>query len=166
MPKRGWARSPRSASRISRGSRIAEARGSGEPVSKVPHETVIRARYGETDSQGIINNANYLSYFEIGRVEWLRAAGLSYRELEERGIGLVVTEALTRYRSPARFDDELTLRTTLAELGRASLRFDYSVSRGGVELSTGYTRHGCVDIASGRPRRIPEDFAGVLGSRA
>ena len=121
-------------------------------------------RYGETDSQGIANNANYLSYFEIGRVEWLRAAGLSYRELEERGIGLVVTEALTRYRAPARFDDELTLRTELAELGRASLRFDYAVSREGQELSAGYTRHGCVDIASGRPRRIPEDFAKVLRS--
>jgi acyl-CoA thioester hydrolase len=83
---------------------------------------VIRARYGETDSQGIINNANYLSYFEIGRVEWLRAAGLSYRELEERGVGLVVTEAFTRFRAPARFDDELTLRTTLAELGGSARR--------------------------------------------
>lgn len=78
----------------------------------------------------------------------------------------MVTEAFTRFRAPARFDDELVLRTTLAELGRASLRFDYSVSRGDVELSTGYTRHGCVDIESGRPRRIPEDFAGVLRSKA
>jgi acyl-CoA thioester hydrolase len=78
----------------------------------------------------------------------------------------VVTEALTRYRTPARFDDELTLRTTLAELGRASLRFEYAVLRGGAEISTGYTRHGCVDIASGRPRRIPEDFAGVLRSES
>lgn len=147
--------SPRSASPSSRDSRIDAGPS---------HETTIRARYGETDSQGIINNANYLSYFEIGRVEWLRAAGLSYRELEERGIGLVVTEALTRYRFPARFDDELTLRTTLAELGRASLRFDYAVLRSGQELSTGYTRHGCVDIESGRPRRIPEDFARVLRS--
>lgn len=126
------------------------------------HEAVFRVRYGETDSQGIVNNANYLSYFEIGRVEWLRACGLSYRELEERGIGLVVTEALTRYRIPARFDDELTLRTELAELERASLRFGYAVLREGRELTTGYTRHGCVDIASGRPRRIPEDFAKTL----
>ena len=77
----------------------------------------------------------------------------------------MVTEALTRYRSPARFDDELTLRTALADLGRASLRFDYTLLRDGEELSTGYTRHGCVDIGSGRPRRIPEDFAGVLRSR-
>lgn len=76
----------------------------------------------------------------------------------------MVTEALTRYRSPARFDDELTLRTVLAELGRASLRFEYAVLRGGEELSTGYTHHGCVDIGSGRPRRIPEDFAKVLRS--
>ena len=136
----------------------------GRVTAGLVHETVFRVRYGETDSQGIANNANYLSYFEIGRVEWLRAAGLSYRELEERGIGLVVTEALTRYRAPARFDDELTLRTTLADLGHASLRFDYAVSRGGEELSAGHTRHGCVDIESGRPRRIPQDFAKVLRS--
>lgn len=74
----------------------------------------------------------------------------------------MVTEALVRYRAPARFDDELTLRTTLAGLDHASLRFEYAVLRGGEELSGGHTRHACVDVGSGRPRRIPEDFSRVL----
>lgn len=122
------------------------------------HEVEFRVRYGETDAQGIVNNANYLSYFEVGRVEWVRAAGLSYRELEEQGIGLVVAEANIRYRKAAFFDDELTLRTTLADLGRATLRFEYTLSRDGASLVSGYTTHGCIDLKSGKPRRIPEGF--------
>lgn len=95
-------------------------------------------------------------------MEWLRAAGLSYGDLEMGGIGLVVAEALTRYRKPARFDDELTLRTELADLGRASLRFYYTLLRDSEEIASGYTHHGCVDLATGRPCRIPGDFARAL----
>jgi acyl-CoA thioester hydrolase len=124
----------------------------------VIHETIFRVRYGETDAQRIANNANYLSYFEVGRVEWLRAIGFSYRELEDRGLGFVVVEARLFFKRPARFDDELTLRTVLAELGRASLRFEYAVLRDGAEIATGYTRHGCVDLATGRTRRLPAGF--------
>jgi acyl-CoA thioester hydrolase len=121
----------------------------------VIHETKLRVRYAEIDAQGHVNNAVYLSYFEVGRVEWLRAAGLSYRELEGRGYGIVVVEALVRYRRAAFFDDELTLRTELAELNRATLRFEYVVLRGGDVLVTGHTRHACVDLATGKPIRVP-----------
>jgi acyl-CoA thioester hydrolase len=114
----------------------------------------------------VVNNANYLSYFEVGRVEWLRAAGLSYRELEKRGYGFVVAEALVRYRKVAFFDDELTLRTELIELKRASLSFGYTILRDEEVLVTGYTRHGCVVLPGGRPSRIPEDVADrVSGKR-
>jgi acyl-CoA thioester hydrolase len=106
----------------------------------------------------VVNNANYLSYFEVGRVEWLRAAGLSYRELEEQGYNFVVVEALVRYRKAAFFDDELTLRTGLAELSKASLHFEYEVLRGGEVLVTGHTRHACVELATGRPGRMPEQL--------
>src|SRR5919112_73707 len=99
-PAKAWAPLSRSARPSSRGARAP-------PL----HETSLRVRYSETDAQGIVNNANYLSYFEVGRVEWLRAAGLSYRELEEQGYGFVVVEALVRYRRAAFFDDELTLHT-------------------------------------------------------
>ena len=110
-----------------------------------------------------MNNAVYLSYFEVGRVEWLRAAGLSYKALEERGYGLVVVEALVRYRRAAFFDDELTLRTELAELTRASLRFEYVVSRGGEALATGHTRHACVALATGKPVRVPGEVLAAAG---
>ncbi|MDQ3832663.1 MAG: acyl-CoA thioesterase [Actinomycetota bacterium] len=119
------------------------------------HEAKLRVRYRETDAQGIVNNADYLSYFEVGRVEWLRAAGLSYRELEKEGYGLVVVEALARYKRPAFFDDELTVRTELTELKRASLSFGYTVLRGDEVLVTGRTLHGCMDLTTGKPRRLP-----------
>ena len=121
------------------------------------HETRLRVRYAEIDAQGHVNNAVYLSYFEVGRVEWLRAAGLSYRELEEQGYGIVVVEVLAHYRRAAFFDDELTLRTELADLSRASMRFEYEVSRDGELLVTGHTRHACVDLATGKPIRVPEE---------
>ena len=129
------------------------------------YETRLRVRYVETDAQGVVNNANYLSYFEVGRVEWLRAAGLSYRELEERGYGFVVVEALARYHKAAFFDDELTLRTQLVEVKRASLSFGYTILRDGEVLVTGRTRHGCVGLPSGRPSRIPEDVAARLSEK-
>ena len=122
------------------------------------HETKLRVRYAEIDAQGHVNNAVYLSYFEVGRVEWLRAAGLSYRELEEQGYGIVVVEVLAHYRRAAFFDDELTLRTELADLSRASMRFEYVVSRDGELLVTGHTRHACVDLATGKPIRVPEEL--------
>ena len=122
------------------------------------HETKLRVRYAEIDAQGHVNNAVYLSYFEVGRVEWLRAAGLSYRELEEQGYGIVVVEVLAHYRRAAFFDDELTLRTELADLSRASMRFEYVVSRDGELLVTGHTRHACVNLATGKPIRVPEEL--------
>jgi len=78
--------------------------------------------------------------------------------MERQGRGLVVVEALLRYRRPAFFDDELTLRTELAELGRVSLRFDYEVLRDGEPLVTGHTRHACVDLATGKPVRMPKEL--------
>ena len=105
-----------------------------------------------------MNNATYLSYFEVGRVEWLRATGHSYREMERQGRGLVVVEALLQYRRPAFFDDELTLITNLAELGKVSLRFDYEVLRDGEVLATGHTRHACIDLATSKPVRMPQEL--------
>ena len=94
-------------------------------------------------------------------MEWLRATGHSYREMERQGNGLVVVEALLQYRRPAFFDDELTLITNLAELGKVSLRFDYEVLRDGEVLVTGHTRHACIDLASSKPVRMPEELLGL-----
>ena len=98
----------------------------------------------------------------MGRVERLRAAGLSYKELEKGGYGIVVVEALVRYRRAAFFDDELTLRTGLAQMSRASLRFEYAVLRGVEVLVTGHTRHACVELATGRPSRMPEQLRAAV----
>lgn len=78
--------------------------------------------------------------------------------MERRGRGLVVIEALLNYLRPAYFDDVLTLRTELADLGKASLRFDYGVLRDGEELTTGHTRHACVDLTTGKPVRMPGEL--------
>ena len=128
------------------------------------HETKLRVRYAEIDAQGHVNNAVYLSYFEVGRVEWLRAAGLSYKELEARGYGIVVVEVLAHYRRAAFFDDVLTLRTELADLSRASMRFEYEVTRAEEVLVTGHTRHACVDLATGKPIRVPEELLAAARS--
>ncbi len=78
--------------------------------------------------------------------------------METQGRGLVVVEALLHYRRPAFFDDELTLSTHLADIGKVSLRFDYEVLKDGEVLVTGHTRHACVDLATGKPVRMPEEL--------
>ena len=83
--------------------------------------------------------------------------------MERTGRGLVVVEALLNYRKAAFFDDELTLITNLAELGKVSLRFDYEVLRDGEVLVHGHTRHACVDLDTGKPVRMPKELLAVLG---
>lgn len=128
--------------------------------SRTTHEARLRVRYSETDAQRIVNNGVYLAYFEIGRVEWLRNAGFSYAKLERDGYGFVVVRTEIDYRKPAKFDDELTVKTSLLELGRASLSFGYEVLRGDELLTSGKTRHGCINIATGRPVSIPASLGG------
>ena len=130
------------------------------------HEIGLRVRYGETDAQGIVNNSNYLSYFEVGRVEWLRAMGLSYKDMEGAGYGFVVVEAHAFYKKAARFDDDLTLKTALADFGKASFWFEYEVLRGAEVVATGKTRHGCIKISTGRPCRVPKEFVARLSGGA
>jgi len=132
----------------------------------VIHETKLRVRYSETDAQGVVNNANYLHYFEVGRVEWMRAAGMPYGELEDRGLGFLVVEARVHYAKPAVFDDELTVRARIADLGRASFSFGYEILRRGETLATGETRHVCVNLASKEPRRIPKDVLALVSGGA
>lgn len=94
----------------------------------------------------------------MGRVEWLRSVGFSYRELEERGYGFVVVEARLFYKKATFFDDELALRTELSELNKASLRFEYTLLRDNEVVATGYTRHGCITLSTGRPSRVPKEL--------
>ena len=127
------------------------------------HRFTIRVRYGDTDQMGFAYYAHYLRWFEIGRAEMLRALGTSYRRVEEQGTSLPVVEAHWRYLKPARYDDELTLETGVARLGRASVRFAYRVLRGegGELLATGHTEH-CFLGRDGRPGRPGAALAGML----
>lgn len=119
------------------------------------HEIEIRVRYQETDGQGRVHHANYLTWFELGRVELMRAAGHSYRELEEAGILLVVAEATLKYHAAAQFDDVLRLRTTTVFARGARIDHQYHVYRGEQLLAEGKTKIACIDRA-GRVSRLPE----------
>src|SRR5437868_4902186 len=118
------------------------------------HEIEIRVRYQETDGQGHVHHANYLTWLELGRVELLRAMGHSYRELEEAGIYLVVAEVSVRYYLPALFDDVLRLCTTAVRAKGARIEHRYEVFRGQELLAEGSTVIACVD-RTGRVTRLP-----------
>jgi acyl-CoA thioester hydrolase len=121
----------------------------------------LRVRFFETDLMAIVHHAAYLTYFEAGRVEWLRARGVTYADWASRGVHLPVVEANVRYRLPARFDDLLTVVTTLADLRTVSLRFEYVLRRGDEQLATGWTRLGCVDD-HGKIHKIPPAMRDVM----
>lgn len=125
------------------------------------HETLLRVRYAETDKMGIVYYANYLVWFEIGRTEYCRARGFSYRDMEESDDAfLVVAESYCRYKAPAYYDDELLIRTHITELRKRSLRFGYEILRvsDGQIIAEGETGH-VVSNSEGRVRSFPEGYA-------
>ena len=128
------------------------------------HEALLRVRYAETDKMGVVYHANYLIWFEIGRTEFCRARGFSYRDMEENENSfLVVAESYCRYKAPAYYDDELVVRTHITELRRRSLRFGYEIIRvpDGTVIAEGETGHVVTD-ANGRVRSLPPGFAELL----
>jgi acyl-CoA thioester hydrolase len=117
--------------------------------------TTLRVRFGETDAMGVANNAAYLQYFEIGRIEYLRSAGHSYAEVHDGGMDMVVAEAAIQYLRPLRFDDVFVVECRISQLSRASFTFSYRLLRDEQPVATGFTRHACVDRATMRPTRLP-----------
>jgi acyl-CoA thioester hydrolase len=118
-------------------------------------ESRVRVRYKETDQMGIAHHANYIVWFEIGRTDLCRQAGFPYTVVEERGYLLVVTEITCRYRTPFRYDDEVVIRTSLAEAASRSLRFAYELwDAAGAELrASGSSAHLWLDRATRKPVR-------------
>jgi acyl-CoA thioester hydrolase len=116
----------------------------------------IRVRYAETDKMGIVYYANYFVWFEVGRTDLLRSSGWSYREMETEGYSLPVIETACEYRQPARYDDEVEVRTSGTLLSPVRVRFDYEIVRLADEasLADGHTVHASLDPA-GRPKRLP-----------
>jgi acyl-CoA thioester hydrolase len=121
-------------------------------------ESRVRVRYAETDQMAIAHHAEYLVWFEIGRTDYCRASGISYREIEERGSLLVVVEIGCRYVVPFRYDDEVLMRTSIAEATSRSMKFEYELRDGsGASLhATGFSRHFWVDRETRRTGRADE----------
>ena len=119
------------------------------------HEISIRVRYKETDGQGRVHHANYFVWFEMGRVEMLRAAGYDYRKLEEDGTLLVVHKIAAQYMRPAFYDDLLTLRTRLLRITPARAEQEYVLYRDDELLAKGSSTLACVD-PTGKFRTMPD----------
>jgi acyl-CoA thioester hydrolase len=126
------------------------------------HEATARVRYAETDQMGYVYYGRYAELFEVGRVEAMRALGFPYRALEEAGVMLPVSELSIRYRKPARYDDALTIRTTIIAPPTARIAFRYAVLRGDELLCEGETTLVFVDRATMRPCRVPQALADAL----
>ena len=127
--------------------------------------TKLRVRYGETDQMGYCYYGNYAMYFEVGRVEAMRSLGMSYRSLEERGIMLPVSHFEVNYKSPARYDDELSIKTSITEVRGARLRFDYVIElQDGTCVSNATTTLVFVSKETMRPISPPTDFLDLLTS--
>lgn len=121
------------------------------------HEFRVRVRYAETDQMGVVYHGNYAQYFEMGRVEWLRNLGVSYRSMEESGIMLPVVSLTMNYKKPARYDDLLTVRTIFKEQTSVKIEFDYEIlNEGGELLTTGNSILVFVNMKTGRPTSPPD----------
>jgi acyl-CoA thioester hydrolase len=126
-------------------------------------EARIRVRYAETDQMGVVYYANYLVWMEAARMEWCRAHGINYLDMErEDGIFLAVAEANCRYRSPARFDDEVLIKVWLEAANSRIVIFQYEMSVGDRAVATGSTRHVFVSSAM-QKARCPMRFRAVFG---
>jgi acyl-CoA thioester hydrolase len=132
-------------------------------VSATPSISRVRVRYAETDTMGVVYYANYFVWFEVGRTGLLRESGWSYREMEIEGFGLPVIEAHCTYREPAKYDDEIEVRTTGEMLSPVRVKFSYEVVRASdaATLATGTTVHATLD-RNGRPCRLPDRVRTVL----
>ncbi|WP_135255735.1 acyl-CoA thioesterase [Thermus caldilimi] len=123
-------------------------------------ETRIKVRYAETDQMGVVHHSVYAVYLEAARVDFLERAGLPYHQVEARGVFFPVVELGLTFRAPARFGEEVLVRTRLAHLSRRDLLFRYRVEREGALLAEGFTRHLCQ--VGEKAGRIPEDLYQAL----
>jgi acyl-CoA thioester hydrolase len=123
----------------------------------------LRVRYAETDKMGVVYYANYLVWFEVARADLLRSLGWSYKEMEAAGIILPVIEAHCEYQRPARYDDEIEVRTEGVMLSRVRMRFNYTIVRRADQsvAASGHTVHAAVS-PDGRPTRLPERIRQVF----
>ena len=128
------------------------------------HQIQVRVRYSETDQMGVVYHGSYIPYFEMGRVEWLRNKGVSYKSLEESGIALPIVSMTLNYKKPARYDDLLTIVTRFKKQSSVKIEFDCEIRGENNELLT--TAHFIlvfVDMNLGKPIAPPEYLKTIFG---
>ena len=129
------------------------------------HKVEVRVRYGETDQMGVVYHGSYVPYFEIGRVEWLRNKGVSYKDMEQNGIALPIVSMHLNYKKPAKYDDLLTIHTKLKSYSGVKIEFDCEIRNENEELLT--TAHFIlvfVDVNSGKPISPPQYILDVINA--
>ena len=127
------------------------------------HQIEVRVRYSETDQMGVVYHGNYIPYFEIGRVEWLRNKGVSYKSLEESGIALPIVSMTINYKKSARYDDLLIVKTKLKKHSSVKIEFDCEIwSEQNELLTTAHFILVFVDLKTGRPVVPPDHIKTIL----
>ncbi|HVF89313.1 MAG TPA: thioesterase family protein [Blastocatellia bacterium] len=134
-------------------------------INALVAESRVRVRYAETDQMGVAYYANYLVWFEVGRSQYCHECGFSYRDMErETGLFMIVADARCRYKTPARYEDELVVRTRVIELTRRTLRFGYEIARDdGDSIATGETTHVLIN-REGKLSSMPAKYLSLLRS--
>ncbi len=124
-------------------------------------EARVRVRYAETDQMGVVYHSNYIIWFEVGRVEFLRQLGFAYRDMESDGLHLPVVEVKCRYKQPALYDDEIIVRTTMLNMRSSMIRFGYEVLRAADRtlLAEGESTHFVVGPEKDKPVTLPEKYS-------
>lgn len=132
-------------------------------MKELHFDYTLRTRYAETDQMGVVYYGNYPQYLELGRVEWLRAIGLTYKEMEAEGIMMPVVSLQIQYKKPALYDELITIRTQLKDLPSTKIEFDYEIlNEKGELLSTANTILVFVDAKTFRPVRCPEKVLDLI----
>lgn len=142
---------------------MADTEPTKHPIVMYSHQIKVRVRYAETDQMGYVYYGNYATYFEVARVESMRAIGFSYKEMEERGIMMPVLELKTQFKSPGRYDEELTINISIPEMPTLRIKFIYDV-RGEDDrvVCLGETTLVWVSKETGRPVRMPDELVKLL----
>lgn len=123
------------------------------------HESTIRIRYAETDQMGYVYYGNYASFYEVARTEMLRSTGITYKQLEEMGVMMPVMDLTCKYYQPARYDDLITIKTSIKERPNIRLKFEYEIfNQQGILLNTGSTQLVFVNMKRNRPCKAPDIF--------
>ncbi len=126
-------------------------------------EIQIRVRYGETDQMGVVHHGNYALYLEMGRIEWLRKLGISYKEMEENGIMLPVVSMTLNFKKPAHYDDLINVKTQLKNRPSAKIEFEFEITdENGLMITSANVILAFIDMKTNRPVRAPQYILDII----